>query len=213
MESRSSRDSRAMDGRAAEEYASGSCLEANVTGTKAAAIGVWTMSKTSRVCRWHRAQPVPAPPKPTAAVRADVDRLVARATELDSLWPWKAASPEIDRVVRHGKAVAPLLVALLAVAPTNRNRRWPTGASSRTRAWPSAHLEDFRGVRSRLLQPDFAGSQQRRETVLGGENVGTDESATGQASAECACRRRADRLPSKPIVDTVIPARPASVVP
>jgi hypothetical protein len=107
MESRSSRDSRAMDGRAAEEYASGSCLEANVTGTKAAAIGVWTMSKTSRVCRWHRAQPVPAPPKPTAAVRADVDRLVARATELDSLWPWKAASPEIDRVVRHGKAVAP----------------------------------------------------------------------------------------------------------
>ena len=31
--------------------------------------------------------------KPTAAMRADVDRLVARATELSSLWPWKAAYP------------------------------------------------------------------------------------------------------------------------
>jgi hypothetical protein len=50
-------------------------------------------------------------------MRADVDRLVARATELGSLWPWKAAYPEIDRVARHGKAVAPLLLALLADDP------------------------------------------------------------------------------------------------
>jgi hypothetical protein len=56
-------------------------------------------------------------PKPTAEMRADVKRLVARATELDSQWPWKAAYPEIDRVVRHGRAVAPLLVALLADDP------------------------------------------------------------------------------------------------
>jgi hypothetical protein len=55
--------------------------------------------------------------KPTAGMRADVDRLVARAAELTRLWPWMAAYPEIDRVVRHGKAVAPLLVALLAVDP------------------------------------------------------------------------------------------------
>ena len=57
------------------------------------------------------------PPTPTAEMRADVDRLVARAAALNSLWPWMAAYPEIDRVVRHGKAVAPLLVALLAVDP------------------------------------------------------------------------------------------------
>lgn len=66
--------------------------------------------------------------KPTAAMRADVDRLVARAMELRTLWPWKAAYPEIDRVARHGEAVAPLLVALLADDPDDfeaEMQDWP----------------------------------------------------------------------------------------
>jgi signal transduction histidine kinase len=50
-------------------------------------------------------------------MQADVDRLVARAGEMDRLWPWMAADREIDRVVRHGKAIAPLLVAFLAEDP------------------------------------------------------------------------------------------------
>jgi len=60
----------------------------------------------------------PTPPsKPAVGMQTDVDRLVARAGEMDRLWPWMAADREIDRVVRHGKAVAPLLVAFLAEGP------------------------------------------------------------------------------------------------
>jgi hypothetical protein len=59
-----------------------------------------------------------APPsKPAAGMQADVDRLAARAGEMDRLWPWMAADREIDRVARHGRAVAPLLVAFLAKDP------------------------------------------------------------------------------------------------
>ena len=58
-----------------------------------------------------------APGKPSARMQADVDRLVARAGQMDRLWPWMAADREIDQVARHGSAVAPLLVALLAVDP------------------------------------------------------------------------------------------------
>jgi hypothetical protein len=61
-------------------------------------------------------QAVP-PPKPTAGMQADVDRLVARAGEMDRLWPSTAAEREIDRVARHGRAVAPLLVAFLTDDP------------------------------------------------------------------------------------------------
>jgi hypothetical protein len=53
----------------------------------------------------------PAPPTP--AMRADVNRLAARAEKLERLWPWQGAIPEVQRVVRHGKAAAPLLLALL----------------------------------------------------------------------------------------------------
>ena len=60
---------------------------------------------------------VAPPSKPTPEMQADVDRLVARAGEMDRLWPWAAANREIDRVARHGKPVAPLLVALLAADP------------------------------------------------------------------------------------------------
>jgi hypothetical protein len=56
-------------------------------------------------------------PEPTSRMQADVDRLAARALQLDRLWPWTVADQEIDRVARHGKAVAPLLVAFLAEDP------------------------------------------------------------------------------------------------
>lgn len=53
------------------------------------------------------------PVQPTAAMKADVDRLVVRAEKLERLWPWQSPIAEIERVVRHGKQVAPLLVKLL----------------------------------------------------------------------------------------------------
>lgn len=49
----------------------------------------------------------------TAAMKADVERMVARAEQLTTLWPWQGPIPEIELVVRHGKAVAPALLALL----------------------------------------------------------------------------------------------------
>ena len=63
------------------------------------------------------AQPAHATLDAAVGMQTDVDRLVARAGEMDRLWPWMAADREIDRVVRHGKAVAPLLVAFLAEDP------------------------------------------------------------------------------------------------
>jgi len=54
-------------------------------------------------------------------MRADVQRLVARAPKLESLWPWQGAIPEVQRVVRHGKPVAPLLLALLDDDPDSGN--------------------------------------------------------------------------------------------
>jgi hypothetical protein len=51
--------------------------------------------------------------QPMAAMKSDVNRLVARAEKLKLLWPWQGPIPEVRRVARHGKRVAPLLVALL----------------------------------------------------------------------------------------------------
>ena len=53
----------------------------------------------------------------TPAMKADLERLVARAEKLNTLWPWQGPIPEIQLVVRHGKAVAPSLLALLADDP------------------------------------------------------------------------------------------------
>jgi uncharacterized protein DUF6174 len=50
---------------------------------------------------------------PTAQMKADVDLLVVRAKTLKRLWPWQPAIPEVARVARHGKRVAPLLIELL----------------------------------------------------------------------------------------------------
>ena len=53
----------------------------------------------------------------TPAMKADLERLVARAEKLNTLWPWQGPIPEVQPVVRHGKAVAPSLLALLADDP------------------------------------------------------------------------------------------------
>jgi hypothetical protein len=50
-------------------------------------------------------------------MKADLGRLVARAETLNTLWPWQGPIPEVQLVVRHGKAVAPSLLALLADDP------------------------------------------------------------------------------------------------
>lgn len=49
----------------------------------------------------------------TEDMRQDVAALVAAAKRLDTAWPWQGPLPEIDVVAKHGKRVAPLLVALL----------------------------------------------------------------------------------------------------
>jgi hypothetical protein len=55
--------------------------------------------------------------QPTPEMKADVARLVAHANRLKRLWPWQPPVPEVDRVARHGKTVAPLLVALIGDDP------------------------------------------------------------------------------------------------
>jgi hypothetical protein len=68
-------------------------------------------------CLFASSQTGAAVPSPTALMRRDVNRLVARARALNTVWPWQLAIPEVDRVARHGIAVAPLLVALLPDDP------------------------------------------------------------------------------------------------
>ena len=53
----------------------------------------------------------------TSAMKTDIERLVARAEQLDTLWPWQGPIPEVQQVARHGKAAAPSLLALLADDP------------------------------------------------------------------------------------------------
>lgn len=56
--------------------------------------------------------------KPTTPeIKADVARLVAHAQKLTRLWPWEPPVPEVDRVARHGKAVAPMLLELIGDDP------------------------------------------------------------------------------------------------
>jgi hypothetical protein len=52
-----------------------------------------------------------------SAMRNDVARMVRAAHKLHRLMPWSSPVVEIDRVVRHGKAVAPLLIVLLPDDP------------------------------------------------------------------------------------------------
>lgn len=49
----------------------------------------------------------------TRQMKADVHQLVVRAKTQTRLWPWQPAIPEVARVARHGKKVAPLLIELL----------------------------------------------------------------------------------------------------
>ena len=62
------------------------------------------------------------PAEPKSALQVDVDHLVAEARTLQTLWPWQKPIPEIQRVVRHGKAVASLLLELLDDDPDDRDR-------------------------------------------------------------------------------------------
>lgn len=55
--------------------------------------------------------------QPQSAMQLDVARLVEAARKLDTLWPWQRAIPEVSQVARYGKAVAPILVALLSDDP------------------------------------------------------------------------------------------------
>jgi hypothetical protein len=69
-------------------------------------------------------QTTPAP----AAMQADVERLVQAAGRLTASWPTQPppSVPEVSDVARHGKRVAPLLVALLSDDPNVEAdpRRW-----------------------------------------------------------------------------------------
>jgi hypothetical protein len=73
------------------------------------------------------AQQTEAPLAP-GPMQRDVDRLVRAAQKLTGAWPTQAppAIPEVALVVRHGKSVTPLLMALLSdAANVERNRkRW-----------------------------------------------------------------------------------------
>ena len=64
----------------------------------------------------------------TATMQADVDRLVRAAEGLEETWPSQPPPPvtEVAIVARHGKAVVPLLMALLSDDPyAERDRkRW-----------------------------------------------------------------------------------------
>ena len=53
----------------------------------------------------------------SSAMRTDVVRMIRAAHKVDRLMPWSEPVREIDRVVRHGKAVVPLLIRLLPDDP------------------------------------------------------------------------------------------------
>jgi hypothetical protein len=54
---------------------------------------------------------------PSRQMKADVDRLIAHAKNLRRLWPWEPPIPDVARVSRYGKRVAPLLLDLLDEDP------------------------------------------------------------------------------------------------
>ena len=65
---------------------------------------------------------------PSDAMRSDVDRLVQAAEKLEGTWPTQPppAIAEVATVARHGKAVVPLLIALLSDDPNAESdrKRW-----------------------------------------------------------------------------------------
>ncbi len=71
---------------------------------------------------------MPGTQQPPAAMKADVDRLVRAAEQLNDVWPTQTPPPipEVALVARHGKSVVPLLIALLSDDPNaERDRkRW-----------------------------------------------------------------------------------------
>lgn len=71
---------------------------------------------------------MPATQQPAPAMKADVDRLVRAAEQLTGVWPTQPPPPipEVALVARHGKAVVPLLTALLSDDPNAERdqKRW-----------------------------------------------------------------------------------------
>ena len=67
-------------------------------------------------------------PTTSDAMQADVDRLVQAAEKLEATWPTQPppAIAEVSTVARHGKAVVPLLMALLSDDPNAEHdrKRW-----------------------------------------------------------------------------------------
>ncbi len=50
-------------------------------------------------------------------LRANVEKLVQAAQKRTTLWPWQGPVPEVASVAAYGKAIAPMLVNLLAADP------------------------------------------------------------------------------------------------
>ena len=50
-------------------------------------------------------------------LRANVEKLVQAAQKRTILWPWEGPVPEVASVATYGKAIAPMLVNLLAADP------------------------------------------------------------------------------------------------
>jgi len=50
-------------------------------------------------------------------MRAAVANLIAAAQKRTTLWPWKAAEPQVAVVASYGRAIAPLLVVHLSDDP------------------------------------------------------------------------------------------------
>jgi hypothetical protein len=66
-----------------------------------------------------------------STMQNDVARMVRAAHKLHRLMPWSSPVVEIDRVVRHGKAIAPLLIVLLPDDPGDPDlsyEHWDEGA-------------------------------------------------------------------------------------
>jgi len=59
------------------------------------------------------------------SMRVAVERLVEAAQKRTTLWPWEGHVPEVAIVAAYGKAIAPLLVNILAEDPDSLDENAP----------------------------------------------------------------------------------------